>query len=298
MNKSGGLCSMTGFGRCFVENGNISQQWEIKSVNGRYLDLKWRLPSFVRYLEPALEKVARRYARRGRVEITLSLKFAPGSAPRPVFDRQQAMSMISEIKALATEQGEKVHIDYSQLIALPHLWGEPEMDDSGDLGILLEKGLAVALEDWNESREAEGAHLAKDLEDRLLRMREWTAMIGQAAPDIKEDRIQTVKERTASLLNGLDVELSEDRFLQEVVLLADKLDVSEELTRLDAHLGRLGQLLYSGSEAGRKLDFTLQECFREINTCGNKIQDSEISRIVVDFKNELEKCREQVQNLE
>ena len=86
--------------------------------------------------------------------------------------------------------------------------------------------------------------------------------------------------------------------MQEITILADKLDVSEEITRLKAHLERLRELLKSGQDAGRRLDFTMQECFREINTCGNKIQDAQLSRLVVDFKNELEKCREQVQNIE
>jgi uncharacterized protein (TIGR00255 family) len=95
-----------------------------------------------------------------------------------------------------------------------------------------------------------------------------------------------------------EVDLEEQRFLQEITLLSDKLDVSEEITRLNTHLVRLRELMQSGGDAGKRLDFTLQECFREINTCGNKIQDPQISHVVVDFKNEMEKCREQVQNLE
>ena len=107
-----------------------------------------------------------------------------------------------------------------------------------------------------------------------------------------------LRERLSEALSAVSGELEEGRFLQEVVILADKLDVSEELTRLHAHLERLRALLDIGADAGRRLDFTLQECFREIATCGNKIQDAQTSRLVVDFKNELEKCREQVQNLE
>ena len=107
-----------------------------------------------------------------------------------------------------------------------------------------------------------------------------------------------LRERLSEALAAVNGELEEGRFLQEVVILADKLDVSEELTRLHAHLERLRALLDLGTDAGRRLDFTLQECFREIATCGNKIQDAQTSRLVVDFKNELEKCREQVQNLE
>ena len=107
-----------------------------------------------------------------------------------------------------------------------------------------------------------------------------------------------LRERLAEALAAVGQEPEEGRFLQEITLLADRLDVSEELTRLDTHLERLRELLEAGRDAGRRLDFTLQECFREINTCGNKLPDVQLSRLVVDFKNELEKCREQVQNLE
>ena len=107
-----------------------------------------------------------------------------------------------------------------------------------------------------------------------------------------------LRERLSEALAAVNGELEEGRFLQDMVVLSDTRDVSEELTRLHAHLERLRDLLEIGTDAGRRLDFTLQECFREIATCGNKIQDAQTSRLVVDFKNELEKCREQVQNLE
>lgn len=100
------------------------------------------------------------------------------------------------------------------------------------------------------------------------------------------------------MLERLGQELDENRFLQEVAYMADRLDVSEELTRLGAHMNRLREIVSQGGDVGRRLDFTLQECFREVTTCGNKIQDLQISRLIVDLKNELEKCREQVQNLE
>lgn len=292
------LRSMTGFGRCFVEDAAVSQQWEIKSVNSRHLDLKWRLPPLARYLETRLEKIVRQHAVRGRVEISLSLRFAPGRAPRPAFDSQQASGMLDELLSLANQRQEDFRPDYGQLLLLSSLWSESEIEEIDDLGALLGAGLVKALEDWNESRETEGAQLGRDLEERIRQMSDWTQVIEQAAPAIKEDRAQILRERISSQLMENDLELSEDRFLQEIVILADRLDVSEEITRLQSHLERLRQLLHQGDEAGRKLDFTLQECFREINTCGNKIQDAAISRVVVDLKNELEKCREQAQNLE
>ena len=132
----------------------------------------------------------------------------------------------------------------------------------------------------------------------VLPAQEWREVIAGRAPEIKEERAQALRERLAEALAAAGQELEEGRFLQEITLLADRLDVSEELTRLDTHLERLRELLEAGKDAGRRLDFTLQECFREINTCGNKLPDVQLSRLVVDFKNELEKCREQVQNLE
>ena len=130
-------------------------------------------------------------------------------------------------------------------------------------------------------------------------MEEWTELIRERAPIIKKDRTEALHERINEELASLNCgEIEESRFLQEVVTLMDRLDVTEEITRLSTHLEHLRELLQEESDVGRRLDFTLQECFREINTCGNKIPDVQLSRLVVDYKNELEKCREQVQNLE
>ncbi|MBR4742152.1 MAG: DUF1732 domain-containing protein, partial [Desulfovibrio sp.] len=177
-------------------------------------------------------------------------------------------------------------------------WKDSGEDLTVELMEDLAEGLNVALEDWNEGRLHEGKALAEDLHTRILQMEEWTGLIAERSPSIKEERIQELRTRLGDMLEQMQCELNEDRFLQEIVILTDRLDVTEELTRLSTHLDRLHELLRTGEDAGRRLDFTLQECFREINTCGNKITDAQISRLVVDFKNELEKCREQVQNLE
>lgn len=292
------LRSMTGFGRCLVEADNITQQWEVKSVNSRHLDLKWRLPLSVRSLEPRLEKVVRRYAARGRVDVSLVLQYAAGNAPAMRFDSVQAAAMLENLQTLAGMRGETYVPDYNALLQIPTLWGDSGEELDEGTAISLEEGLALALEDWNEARSSEGRALATDMHSRILRMEEWTGLIAERAPAIKEERANTLRERLGEALAQNGQELEEGRFLQEIVTLADRLDVSEELTRLNTHLSRLHDLLQSGGDAGRRLDFTLQECFREINTCGNKLPDVQLSRMVVDFKNELEKCREQVQNLE
>ena len=288
---------MTGFGRCFLEEERWTQVWEVRSVNGRHLDTRWRLPIQARPLEPMLEKLVRSHAARGRIEISLFLQEHQGRQNQ-AFNEEQADAMLETLAAYAESRGDEFIADYSRMPGLSFLWEEglPETDDA--LSESLERGLAIALEDWNESRAGEGKALEKDLLTRILRIEEWVDRIRERAPTVKEERFELVRERLAEALERYGQELDESRFLQEIVLLADKLDVSEELTRLAVHLDRLRELLSQGRDAGRKLDFTMQECFREIATCGNKIQDAQVSRLVVDVKNELEKCREQVQNLE
>lgn len=292
------LRSMTGFGRCLVEHPDFTQQWEIKSVNGRHLDLKWRMPPAVRSQEARLEKIVRKSAIRGRVDISLNLQFTGGGEIGCCFDERQAAGMLERLRAFALARGDVFTPDYNRLLAVPGLWSDSSGELAEDFHAMLEEGLILALDDWNEGRATEGQALAADLQSRILRMEEWTALITERAPAIKEERAALLRERLAEALGQRSVELEEARLLQEAAILADRLDVTEELTRLSAHLSRLRSLLRNGEDAGRRLDFTLQECFREINTCGNKIPDVQLSRLMVDFKNELEKCREQVQNLE
>jgi uncharacterized protein (TIGR00255 family) len=291
------LKSMTGFGRYQQDDGSRIQIWEVRSVNSRYLDPKWRLPAQVRSLESSLEKMLRRHAVRGRVEISLTLQ-ATGEEISVNFDRSLASALLNTLSDFAHSRGDVFQPDYGALLDLSQLWIPDAPQDKDALAQSLEKGLTAALEDWNNARLAEGANLVGDLRQRFATMDGWMESLAKRAPTIKEERFRQVRERLAEILSHLGGELDDSRFLQEMVIMADKLDVSEELARLRSHLKRLDQLLDQSEDSGRKLDFTLQECFREINTCGNKIQDAEMSRLVVDFKNELEKCREQVQNLE
>jgi uncharacterized protein (TIGR00255 family) len=292
------LRSMTGFGRYFLEDGNVSQTWEVRSVNSRFLDLKWRLPSFVRSLETVLEKVVRKHAARGRVEISLNLQFSGPGSDVVNFKAGQAAAMLDALTEFSRDRMDEFVVDYNVLLGCASLWEECPVELEGELGEALTRGLTLALEDWNEARVSEAQALERDLAARILLMEEWTNLMETRAPWIKEERFASLRLRLTELLDNMDSKLDEGRFLQEITFLADKLDVSEELTRMRAHLAYLRELLAQGGDAGRRLDFTIQECFREINTCGNKIQDAQISRIIVDFKNELEKFREQVQNIE
>lgn len=290
--------SMTGFGRCCLDEAGMVQTWEIRSVNNRFLDIKWRLPSLARGMEDFLEKVLRKHAQRGRLDITLSLSVSRADLCAVNFNAPQALAMLEKMAEFAEEQSLVFEPDLNRFLSLPFLWEDNNMDNYDELAHVFEQGFELALDDWNESREREGKILERDLTERILRMREWAEHIKEQAPSLKEERFNTLRERIDETLSRYSLELEESRFLQEITILADKMDVSEELTRLAAHLDLLSELMAQGADVGRRLDFAVQECFREITTCGNKVQDAQVQRLVVDFKNELEKCREQVQNLE
>jgi uncharacterized protein (TIGR00255 family) len=290
--------SMTGYGRSRLENDAFTQTWEIRGINSRFLDLKWRLPLFLRCRETALEKVVREYATRGRIEIHLHFQ-----SPRPEIqhislNRPVALAMFDQLAALAAQANAPFSPDVSRLLSVPALWQEDLEEPDPDLVAALSQGLRAALADFSQSRAKEGACLARDILDRLTRMDAWCADLARLAPGIKEERTEALLTRIRAAMDKAGAEASEERLLQETAILADRLDVSEELTRLAEHLKRLRRHLADGGEMGKKLDFLIQETFREINTCGNKAQSLDVSRLVVDFKAELEKCREQVQNIE
>ena len=292
------LKSMTGFGRCCLDEAGMVQTWEVRSVNNRFLDVKWRLPPLARGMEDSLEKVVRRHAARGRVDIALSLAINREDLCAVNFNSLQAAAMLEKMADFAEEQDLSFEPDLNRFLSLPFLWEDNSSENHDELLHTLSQGLEVALADWNESRAREGKALERDLMERILRMQEWVEHLKEQAPSLKEERFNALRERTDEMLARYSLELEESRFLQEITILSDRVDVSEELTRLASHLDLLNELMAQGTDVGRRLDFAVQECFREITTCGNKVQDAQVQRLVVDFKNELEKCREQVQNLE
>jgi len=290
--------SMTGYGKSRLESDAFTQVWEVRAVNSRFLDLKWRLPLFLRPSEAALERVVREAVARGRLEI--HLEFSPKRVDmwKATLNKGLASAMLDEVAALAGQRGVAFVPDVNRLLSLSHLWQEDAVDPDPTLFATLADGLRLALADFNEARAREGRNLAGDLLARLGRLADWQKTIEAACPAVVAEKMEQLVARVTALLEKAGVEPTQDRLLQETAILADRLDVSEEMTRLAGHLSRLEGLLREGGEVGKRLDFLIQESFREINTCGNKAQNLDISRLVVDFKAELEKCREQVQNLE
>jgi len=289
---------MTGFGRFETNEDAWTHVWEIKSVNGRFLDVKWRMPGYLRSLENGWEKIVRKYASRGRVDVSLNLDVLDSGILGVTFNETMAKAMFSQMEKLAQSEGRVFEPDYNKVLSMSSLWRDAGNEPDPGLAASLSTGLEGALKDWVDSRAVEGDAMVADLLSRLDTLRDLAEKVAVRIPNILEEKKTNLKQRIVDMLESAGAEFSEDRMLQEVAHLTDKLDVSEELTRLDAHLDRLGEVLTSKGEVGKKLDFLIQETFREINTCGNKGQDSEVSRLVVDFKAELERCREQVQNIE
>lgn len=290
--------SMTGYGSKVLNTESWTISWEIKSVNSRYLDLKWRIPHTLYSLQGKWEKKIRSFASRGRVDISLNLRIHDPEILGITFDQTMAKAMLSQLDDFSQSSGFDFTPDLNLFLKSPSMWQEDKKNLSAQLEDDLEKSLINALKNWNESRKNEGDLLLNDISERLDILKNLSSKLQELAPDNTQLRFNDLKQRLGKLTEELSLEIDENRLLQELTIMADRLDVSEEITRLKAHLGSIEELLDIHVEIGRKLDFILQETFREINTCANKCQNTLMSRIAVDFKAELEKCREQTQNLE
>jgi uncharacterized protein (TIGR00255 family) len=289
---------MTGYGAYRLQDETCVQEWEVKSVNGKQLSLRWRLPPFLRSYEPAWERRVRQTAERGRIDVSLQVTFLQPELMPVHLDHGQALAMLTELRALAGRQGHTWEPDYSRLLNVPTLWQESSLSEQDAQGQRFGQGLDQVLKEWDAFRQSEGQALAQDLIRRTQQLSHWLGELGTQTQGLAEERFQVLRERISRLLSPEEAEADEQRMLQELAVLADRLDVSEEMTRLTTHIQALEEYIDTQQAGGRKLDFLLQECFREINTLGNKAQNTRVSQMVVDFKSELEKCREQVQNLE
>jgi uncharacterized protein (TIGR00255 family) len=290
--------SMTGFGSETLNNESWTLSWEIKSVNNRYLDIKWRVPPALYFLQGKWEKIIRAAAARGRLDIALNLRIHDPDILDISFDRTMAQAMLSQLEQFAQEMGHDFTPDLNLFLRNPSLWQEGKAGAISGLEDDLETSLIKALESWNQARKKEGGILLEDISQRVGRLEALTEELTRLVKDNARERFNELRQRLAKFMDEMSLEADENRLLQELAIMADRLDVSEEITRLRAHLRSMNKVLSSQGEMGRKLDFILQEAFREINTCANKCQNTDMSSVAVDFKAELEKCREQAQNLE
>jgi uncharacterized protein (TIGR00255 family) len=269
---------------------------EIRAVNHRFLDVRVRAPSQLPDLASVVESLARERLSRGRFDVTVRLGGAALGAM--VIDRERARSVFAVITALRDELAPNAEVPLSLLGAVPDLFVPSIEREGASLHAAVTEAFELALRSLDKMRLREGVALAEDLVRRLATIRRLMAAVTSRAPHVVDVYKKRLKDRAERLRLASDIEVDPGRLEQELSLFADRIDVAEELTRLESHCGHLETLLLSAEAVGRRLDFLLQEMAREANTIGAKSQDVAIAHAVVELKAEIERMREQVQNVE
>lgn len=292
--------SMTGFGVGESTVGTAASSGkltvEIRAVNHRYLDVRVRAPSQLPDLGSVVETIARERLTRGRFDITVRLEGAALGAV--TIDRDRARSVFAALLALRDELSPQADVPLSLLGAVPDLF-VPTIEQEGEaLRASVASAFDAAIKSLDAMRLREGLALGDDIVRRLVTVRKLAKSVSERSPQVVETYKKKLKERAERLRIASDIEIDPGRLEQEIALFADRVDIAEELTRLDSHTLHFESLLASSEAVGRRLDFLLQEMAREANTIGSKSQDVGIAHAVVELKAEIERMREQVQNVE
>lgn len=289
---------MTGYGRVKQENELWEITVEIRSVNHRFLDLNIKVPRIYGYLEDLVTKQAQAAIARGKVDIFVSVRAKEGGDIRITPNMAVIQGYLEAMKAIQERFSvAPVSVTPLDLLRLPDAMEETKEEaDAEVLKALVSDTLAQALEEYNAMRRREGERLCQDVCYRAGLLRGYVDFVEQRSPDTVEEYRARIAARMTEILDGS--ELAQQRILQEAALYADKVNVTEEIVRLRSHLSQLDTMLQSPVAIGRKLDFLIQELNRETNTIGSKASDFEIAKTVVEMKAEIEKIREQIQNLE
>lgn len=289
--------SMTGFGRGEVTAGGRQITVEIKSINHRYCEIQVKLPKKYNALEDKLRQYLTGALSRGKIDLFIKMEDREGSGQEMRIDKGLALKYHNEIRDLAASLSIPMNLGVAELIALPGIMAiEEATEEMEEVWQILQAPLNGALGHLIEMRQAEGARIASDFFQRLSYLEELRGQLLAFAPAVVENYRQRLTTRISELLGQQP--LDENRLVQEIAMFADRASVDEELVRLDSHFHQFRELLESGQPVGRKLDFLCQEMNREINTVGSKANDLAMTKIVVEVKSELEKLREQVQNIE
>ncbi len=292
------LRSMTGFGAARSVADGLELRVEVRSVNHRHLQVKTRAAPELAGLEGELERRVRARLERGAVNVHLALALAEDARPA-VLDAGAARRYQAELAELARALGLEGRPTLDTLLALP---GVVRASEASPPGPELEQALLAlveqALDELIEARAREGAALELDLRKHAAELETLVARVGERMPEVVRGHQRELGRRLDELLEGRAPRVRPEDLAREVALLADRLDVSEELARLASHLVELGRLLDQGGAVGRHLDFLVQEVFREVNTIGSKCMDATVAHWVVDAKTHVERLREQLQNVE
>jgi len=285
--------SMTGFARYSTESGGQSLVWEIRSVNHRHLDLRIQLPDSLRVLETEARAVLQQSLGRGRVDAVLRLETDP-AVDEIRFDRARAKVLIKTLREIDQMMVNGARVPALDVLLWPGILQRDEPVDVDALRSPALKGLEAVIHGLRAMRQAEGEALRQTLETRLDSFAELVRQMRGRRVDVLEAQ----RERLRSRIAELDLALDAQRLEQEVALLAQRLDVDEELDRLDGHIAAMREILARDEPVGRRLDFLMQEFNREANTLGSKSHDLETTRVAMEMKVLTEQMREQIQNIE
>jgi len=288
--------SMTGFGRGAASLGEGTLVVEARAVNHRFLDVRVRFPSVLAEGAATAEAMARKRMQRGRIEVTARTEGSPGGALQ--LDTQRAQAAFEALGQLRDQLQPGTELPLSLLSTVPDLFTARATPDSEDTRHAVESAMADACAALDAMRDREGAALRADLSARVATVRSIGEAIAPAADEVRSAHRAKFLERIERLLADTETEPDSGRLEHEIALQADRGDISEELTRLQSHCDQFDELLdEQGEPVGRRLEFLLQELGREVNTTGSKVGDLGLTRQVLALKGELERMREQVQNV-
>lgn len=289
--------SMTGFGRCELMEGTRKFTVEMKSVNHRYLDLNMKMPKKLNFFESSIRNELKNYIQRGKVDMFISYEDFSETTACVKYNKEIASEYYGYLQQMAEDFGLDNDVRVSGLSRYPEVFTlEEQEEDEEEIWKILCKAIKQAAEGFVETRIKEGENLKNDLVSKLDGMLSHVDFITERSPKIIADYKQKLYDKVQDLLG--DVKVDESRLLMEVTIFADKVCVDEELVRLRSHIEATKAALIEGGSIGRKLDFIAQEMNREANTILSKTTDMEVSNRAIELKTEIEKVREQIQNIE
>ena len=291
--------SMTGFGRSEYTDGKRSIIVEIKSVNHRYSDITFKMPRRYSFAEDRLKGAVKDIARRGKIDVSIMVENITEDDTNIRLNTMVARQYYDNLRALQSEFDVSGDITLQFLSTLPDVMKAiPDVEDEEAIYKSLETPVLDAAKKLDAMRTLEGAKLAEDIVRRGGYIRERVKEIEERSPEVTKAYAEKLRERIKELI-GTNVTIPEDRILVEAAIFADKCSITEELVRLDSHIIQMNDIISKSNQPdGKKLDFLVQEMNREANTIGSKANDIEITNKVLDIKSEVEKIREQVQNIE
>lgn len=289
--------SMTGFGRGHQVLNGRDITVEIRAVNHRYYEFSSRLPRSLGYVEDRLKTLLQGRISRGKVEVSVLINNVEAADEKITINHEIVKEYIDAMRSVKDEFGLVDDLSLSNILRIPDAFTVVKTEtDEEQLWEDIRSTAEEALEHFISMRENEGERMKQDVLSRLAKIEEWVGVVETRSPMVVEDYRKRLYDKMCEVLSSTNID--ENRILMEAGIFSEKTAVDEETVRLRSHIAQFRGMLESGEPVGRKLDFLVQEMNRETNTIGSKVQDIKVTRIVVDQKSEIEKIREQIQNIE